>query len=151
MKDLQLYPVDKDSLNQGNWLTDSVINAAQTLLKQQFPHVGGLQEVVLADTLAFEIQGGEFVQILNVRRSHWIAISNIGCQGGVVNVYDSMPNCDLPRRTKQQIAAILFWKKKNFRLQFQAVQEQRGGSDCGLFTVAFATSLCVGDDPTLIS
>ena len=97
------------------------------------------------------MQGGEFVQVLNVRRSHWIAISNIGCQGGVVNVYDSMPNCDLPRRTKQQIAAILFWKKQNFRLQFQAVQEQRGGSDCGLFAVAFATSLCVGHDPTLIS
>ena len=82
---------------------------------------------------------------------HWITISNIGCQDGVVNVYDSMPNCDIPRRTKEQLAAILFWKKNHFRLQFQAVQEQRGGSDCGLFAVAFATSLCVGDDPTLIT
>ena len=114
LKDLLLYPFEKNSLSQGNWLTDSVINAAQTLLKQQFPHVGGLLEAVLADTLGFEIQRGEFVQILKVRRSYWITISNIGCQDGVVNVYDSMPNCDIPRRTKEQIAVILLWKKITF-------------------------------------
>ena len=39
-------------------MIDSVINAEQTLLKQQFPHVGGLLEAILADTLDFEIQKG---------------------------------------------------------------------------------------------
>ena len=33
--------------NMGNraWLNDRLINAGQTLLKEQFPHVGGLQDV----------------------------------------------------------------------------------------------------------
>ena len=28
------------------------------------------------------------------------------------------------------------------------VQQQRGGSDCGLFALAFITAVCHGDDPT---
>ena len=142
MKDLLLSPFGKNSLSQGKWLPDSVINVAQTLLKQQFPHVGGLQEVILADTLAFEIHGGEFVQILNVRKSHWIRVSGCFCQ---LTFYDSMPNCDIPRRTKEQKQPFFLGRKvifrlqfQHFRLQFQAVQEQHGGSDGGLFTVAFA-------------
>ena len=96
LKDLHLYPGDKDSLSWETWLTDSVINAAQTLLKHQFPHVGGLQEAVIADTLAFEIQRGKFVQILNVRRSLWITVSTIGCQDVVVNVYVHLAHYYIP-------------------------------------------------------
>ena len=51
-----------------------------------------------------------------------------------------MPSCDVPTRTKEQIASILFLKEKQFRLQIQALQGQRGNNDCGLFAVAFATS-----------
>jgi len=35
-----------------------------------------------------EVQG-EFVQILNVQKSHWISVSNIGCGANAINVYDS--------------------------------------------------------------
>ena len=36
-------------------------------------------------------------------------------------------------------------------LDLQEVQRQRGLSDCGLFAVAFATSLCEGEDPGAIN
>ena len=36
-------------------------------------------------------------------------------------------------------------------LNLEDVQRQQGYSDCGLFAVAFATSLCGGEDPTKIS
>ena len=43
MKDLQLYPSDKDCITGGKWLTDSIIMAGQKLLKMAHPNMGGLQ------------------------------------------------------------------------------------------------------------
>ena len=88
---------------------DSTINAVQTLLQKAYPIVGGLQHTTVAETLAFNIQRGKFVQILNVSGYHWITVSNIHCKPGTVAIYDSMPSGDVPRRTKEQIAAILFF------------------------------------------
>ena len=44
----------------------------------------------LAQAMAFQVHSGDFVQILNVRNCHWCTILNVGCDEGVVNVYDSM-------------------------------------------------------------
>ncbi len=82
---------------------------------------------------------------------HWITISTIGCNNGEVNVYDSLPCMDLPLRVKQQIACILYNRAPVITLNVKIVQTQRGGSNCGLFSLAFVTSLCVGDDPTTIN
>ena len=71
-------------------LSDSVIDASQKLMLQQFHHMSGLQTPVLAQTLAFQVHREEFVQIINVRNNYWCAVSNVGCSEGVVNVYDSM-------------------------------------------------------------
>ena len=58
-----------------------------------------------------------------------------------------MPNIYLPPRAKAQIAAIMFVKKANIFLAFVSVQKQYGHSDCGVFVIAFATSLCAGHSP----
>ena len=113
--------------------------------------MGGLESVSLGETLAFSVQRGDFVQILNVSNTHWITISNIGCKPGIVNIYDSIPNNSLSSRTKEQIAAILFTDKTHITLQFKQVQMQHGTSDCGVFAVAFATALCSGKDPSGIN
>jgi len=94
---------------------------------------------------------GEFVQILNVSQSHWITVSNVGCKKGVVNIYDSIPSCYLPACTKEQIAATLFSNEKTLTLEYKAVQVQQGSNDCGLFAIAFATSLCGGENPVEIN
>ena len=70
--------------------SDSVIQAAQLLIMQEFPHMSGLQEPVLAQTLGFQVHRGEFVQIICVGHSHWCTVLNIGCDEGVVKVYDSL-------------------------------------------------------------
>ena len=116
-------------------------------MRNAYPHIRGLEDTSLGETLAFTIQRGEFVQVLNVSGCHWITISTIGCQQGVVNVYDSIPSCSVPLRTKEQIAAIICTQAKKIILEFPAVQSQRGSSDCGLFSLAFATSLCLGQNP----
>ena len=69
-------------------------------------------------------------------------VSNIVCPPTTIQVFDSMPNIDLPPHAKAQIAATMCVKEaKNF-LKFVSVQEQYGLSDCGVFAIAFATSLC---------
>ena len=96
----------------------SYIDAAQGLLKNAYPDIGGLESVSLGQTLAFTIQRGEFVQVLNVSNNHWVTISNIGCKPGTVNVFDSLPNNSVSSRTKEQIAAIVFSEKKDIQLQY---------------------------------
>ena len=59
------------------WLNDTIIHAAQHLIKKKY-HVAGLQDLLHQQKFSFQIQTGEFVQILNHGNNHWIAISNIG-------------------------------------------------------------------------
>ena len=147
-----MYPDDKQFLLNGEWITDSIINAGQSLLEKDYPHVGGLQPTFLARKFQFSVQRSEFVQILNVYGSHWLTISNIGCPTGTINVYDSLPNCYLSSDTKRQIAAILFLSdQRKITVNFVDVQIQSNGSDCGLYALAFTTSLCCGDNPSKIN
>lgn len=148
IKDFSLYASDRLSLLSGDWLSDAIINCAQNLLKEQYPLVGGLQSTTLGYTLSYTIERGEFVQIINVRDSHWVTISNIGCKPDYINVYDSLPYKDISYRAKQQISALIHSAAKEITLNFPPVQCQRGGSDCGLFAIAFAVTLCTGFNPS---
>lgn len=66
-------------------------------------------------------------------------------------VYDSLPCAEgLSLRTKEHIASICFSEDSNISVTTVDVQKQRGKADCGLFAVAFATSLCAGDDPSTL-
>ena len=113
--------------------------------------MGKLQSSILGETLAFAVQRGDFVQILNVANSHWITVSNIGFPAGHVQVFDSLPSGDVSECTKEQIAVLLCTKERQITLDYPAVQIQEGRSDCGVFAVAFATSLCTGDSPAIIT
>ena len=89
-----------------------------------------------------------FIQILNVERSHWIVVSNVGCKKAVVNIYDSAYNF-LSLNTKKQICSL--WQPSSDQVEFQLVNVQRqpNSSDCGLFAIANATELAHGRDPLL--
>ena len=128
------------------WLNDQLIDKAQNLLKHQFPHVGGLQSVLLGQTSTFSVETGEFVQILHVGRNHWITISTIGCCHACVKVYDSLcPSSDA--RLCQNVSSLLATNNASITLQYVDVMRQAGRSDCGLFAIAFATALASGTDP----
>lgn len=49
-------------LSPAEWATDSIINAAQTLLRKANPQMPGLQSVAKGLTMAFDIEPGEFVR-----------------------------------------------------------------------------------------
>lgn len=66
IKELNLLEQDREILlNPAGELTDSIIDAAQTLLKQAFPQLCGLQSVSCGLTMTFDIEPSEFVQVLN--------------------------------------------------------------------------------------
>ena len=63
---LNMPQSDKAILKSSNaWLSDSIINAAQLLLRRGNALVGGLQNVNFGLTSSFEVETGEFVQIIH--------------------------------------------------------------------------------------
>ena len=90
---------------------------------------------------------GKFVQVMNLGGCHWVAVSNVGRDEDVINWMDSLHG--LPTSTaKREVADILHSPLPVITVQCLNVQKQRGGSDCGLFALAFITAVCHGDDPT---
>ena len=129
------------------WLNDRHIAAAQYLLKQQHPDVSGLQPTVLQLTRTFDIHRDcEFVQCLNVSSNHWITVSTIGCPPGFSNMYDSM-HLKTTTSLKTIIADMMFFDKKAIKIRNVHIQQQIGGSDCGLFAIANTVALYHGKDP----
>ena len=67
VKELNLFEVDKDIFSQEAELPALIINAAQALIKKQYPHVTGLQDVSRGQFLEFDDIGKDGVQILHAR------------------------------------------------------------------------------------
>ena len=68
IKDLGLHESDRCALMSGSELTDSIVNAAQKILANQFPVFHGFQSTILIHHLNFQeipSTGSETVQILH--------------------------------------------------------------------------------------
>ena len=81
---------------------------------------------------------------------HWITVSNLHSKGGEVICYDSPISTARSSDVQMQVASIIMAKPKSFDITMVDCQQQSGVHDCGLFAIAFATSLCFGKDPTHI-
>ena len=143
---LELTVSDKTCpLDPTSWLTDSIIDAAQKLLKEISP-VPGLQSVACGLTMTFSVQPEEFVQILNTGRGHWVTVSTIGMAHPTVCVYDSLYS-SAGTKLEAQIASLIQTEKPEIYLKFMDVPVQAGASDCGLYAIAYATALALGVQP----
>ena len=143
--------MDKQQLDSGGWLTDNHISAAQTLLKDQFPHIDGLQPPTLSETEEWSVLLSEGVQILNdPSKKHWICVSTVGCPTNVINLYDSLKSSRASPNTVCQIANFFHCQNSSFTIQGISSKTQSGTADCGLFAIATATSLCFEQPPASI-
>ena len=151
MSYIRLYERDLDLLRSNErWLNDTIINAGKMLIKEMFPSTSGLQDVILSRTLTFQPEVKQFVQVLNCADNHWVCSTNIGCKPNVVKIYDSMRTGDVTTSTKEDIATLLHSTGKRIYLLFPEVQQQKDGSSCGLYALAFAQTLAEGKDPSKI-
>ena len=138
---------DRDMiLSPTGWFNDSIITAAQSLMLQDFPHMSGLQPSTLQETLSFDVPRSEFVQILHVRNSHWCVVSSVGCEAGVVNVYDTFYS-SVTDATVNVIASLVFSSAATLTVRMMDVMRQVNQSDCGILSIAIAYEICSGGDP----
>ena len=133
-------------LSRRGWLTDNIISAAQMMLLQFFPNMAGLQPPTLQKVSAFQVHSGEFVQIMLVRNNHWCLASTVGCQSGVVRVYDSLYKT-MPEETVCLIAGMVHVPSSDLKIVTMDVEKQSNGSDCGVLAIAYAFDICSGLNP----
>ena len=82
---------------------------------------------------------------------HWSVSSNIG---GAVKLYDSKASAELTSSMDEQLAAIYQGHRiADDRLMVTRVpvQQQEGGVDCGVYSIAFAFHLLHGDNVRKLS
>ena len=92
-----------------------------------------------------------FLQILHTNGNHWVTITSIGCESGTVKMYDSLRmSAVLSKSVAHQVASILNTHHPQITVDIPEVQQQRGSNDCGLFAIAFATSILKGEDPSSV-
>lgn len=90
--------------------------------------------------------------MINISNIHWVCASNVLSSPGVVEVYDSKPIHSIGSSAlHSQVAKILQTSDKSFQLKHVDVQRQQGESDCALFAIANAATLCLGGDPHITS
>lgn len=117
------------------------------LLREQFPLQNGFQDTHHVQVNhVWRSTPQEFIQMVYVDPSHWICVSNIGCDKGYVG------RLWLDDKYPWSCATIL--KSQNndsIGINVVNVQPQIGGADCGLFAAAVATDLCFDIDPSTFS
>ena len=91
------------------------------------------------------LQPNNAIQVIHILPQHWATISTIGCKENTVELYDSVFNT-ISLSTKNTIIKLL--KPNDLVTVFiKNVSKQTGSTDCGLYAIAYCTSLLNLDDP----
>lgn len=131
-------------VKKGYWLADDHIKVASGMLKNQFPKLAGLFSTVLGQNLSFPVCKEPFIQVLHVGDDHWVTVASVS--SNLVHLYDSLYDV-VHIDTKMQIAAMMHTNDPHINVLVHKIQFQRGSSDCGLYSIAYATDVAHGNDP----
>jgi hypothetical protein len=152
---LQFSNEEKAAISQNEILSDESINLAQNLLSMQFSNVGGFMDTVLSITNGFSVvkTTEKFIQVLHTTNQHWICVANMDENreaNNAVEVYDSLSSGTITPSVATQFSSFCFSPTRSIRVEIKKVQQQENGVDCGLYAIAFATTLAFGEDPTKV-
>ena len=95
---------NKAILESNEWpaaLTDDIMNAAQTMLADQFNRTARFQNTNAGLCMMLAVEPDEFIQIMCDGNGNWVMTSMIGCKHPGVQTFDSLyytlspeaPNC----------------------------------------------------------
>ena len=91
----------------------------------------------------------EFVQILHTGNQQWVCTSSVGCLPGIVNLYDSLFHDIIANEVEEQLKDLM---ANNFTaINIVPVQQQGNGSNGGVFSIAFATCIVYGRNPSIVT
>ena len=135
------------------WLTSSHIDFALYLIQKNNPKIFCQSCFAYSPEFKFSVAVpiGQFIQIINIRKNHWICLSNIfSPDNNSIMVYDS---AYLNYSSREQTQIFKLTKKKDFtNLIFPKVQSQTSGSgNCGPLAIGFAIALSFGVQPETIA
>ncbi|XP_063971063.1 uncharacterized protein LOC129282955 isoform X1 [Lytechinus pictus] len=142
--------VMREELCSDQSVSSRIIREAQALILEMFPFMHGFEETTLGNHLLFSAAQGEFGQLMNDGKDHWIFVTSISCAPGTVKYYDSMGARTVPDTIRKQIACIVCSQDTQISVEIQPVQLSKDFTDCGLFTIAFAVSVLYSEDPALV-
>ena len=127
---ITLYDHKQIILNDDSKLNDLIINAAQTMLKNQFPELMGFQSTLLLKKPQPRFQDDKlYVQIIFDRGDHWIVAFTLFARSGQVKFYDSLFTT-IDKETKGVISNLY---GPVVLPCLVSISKQKGGTDCGLF------------------
>ena len=96
----------------------------------------------------FTIRKSSFDQIL-YGNYHWVTVS--GNKKGEISFYDPLNNGNIPRVFLHQICDIIRPETNKISVKVQPVQQQSNQVGCGVFSIAFAGTLALGDNRALVT
>ena len=120
--------------------------------------VGGLEDVVIGRDRGFSHSdcGQGFIKIINVRKNHWLTLSNILWEPPYTSVYDSFQAVSVKRMeggmrypifVDQAAACQISKHDKLLTMLVENVQQQDSTEDCRLFAIAMLASKKSNQDP----
>ena len=137
-------------------LSDESIDLAQQLLKKQFLIFGGLQDIALSEHYGLDVTKKDkpFIQVLYNGSAHWICEFNSDknrSENNTCYILDSLSRVKVTKNVEKKICALLLCKEPVIKVVINSVQQQANGVDCGVFAIAYATSLAFGKNQSLSS
>ena len=143
--DLGLNMEHRKIIEGTEWLNDTIIGAALSLLQKQYPAIM-TQPPALYRANGYVYSPCETVQIAHNDSHHWLLLSSLG---GIVTIYDSLnmkPTESLMKQMKQ-----LFSPDNSIpAFQQKTCHKQNGSDDCGVFAIAYAVGMFNGIEPDKI-
>ena len=142
---LNLSETEKNLITSNQELDDSIITACIQLIQKQYPQLI-IQPPSLFFASGFEYCPFETIQIIHNNAHHWILLSSFN---GRIKIYDSLNT--LPNESTLSQIKQLFSPDENLPpYELMKCEKQVGSIDCGIFTIAYATDLLQGNEPSTI-
>ena len=145
LPDLALTSREKGYILNNEYICDRTVDAALKLLQNEHPHIS-IQSTVYPHTLlVYSIN--ETLHIHHLKNNHFVTTSTLG-NPAVVTIYDSLNSNTLSPDLVQQSKALYSPDNSLPTIrQAHIANTQIGGLDCGLFSIAYAIELAIGNDP----
>lgn len=141
-----LYAVSKGRIpNPVTWLVDSKIEAAQNLLKMKFPLIDGLQDPSVRGIHVTLRQVNWYKSLIQIPTGCALVL----CPVQLELLEYMTASMDVPMIRRLTMPHRMHFHRGNAVTSInEKVQKQKGLNDFGLFAMAFATTVCYGNDPT---
>ena len=145
------YSLTEDSrrkIIEGKWLTDIEVNGSLSILRNQYPTIGGFENtIILSNTIPREMAiYCNNIYIVHDSGNHWVC-ARYTCKRRMFEIYDSLKRLFVSKSVMEQLKKL---GGPQSRFAIMNMQGQIGGDDCGLFAIAIAVDLAYGNDPSII-